>query len=165
VFAVLFLAVPLNAEAPGGTGPYTPAGGPPAGAYPYSPPGGPPGRPQNGYGWGVNLLNDDIFKLSVDKQAPTTTKSSVSGSERYLDAEPDYNTEQRSRWIKECGGGKEQDPKAYGECYREKKERELGAVRRKNNGESNYEPPVSNASKNGTTAPPLDLEEIRNKGK
>lgn len=79
----------------------------------------------------VQVFDDRVFELGVDKSAPTTSKSGTTGTERYLAEEPDYNTGQRNEWLQKCSG--EANSKAFSECFTREKERGRQQLRERNN--------------------------------
>ena len=61
---------------------------------------------------------------------PRTSKSTVSGSERFVGEEPDYNTEQRAQWLATCARFKEADLQAYRDCYAKEKRKSRERLQR-----------------------------------
>ncbi len=78
---------------------------------------------------GIKVFDDRVFQLSDDNQGRETTKSPVSGTERYLGAEPDYNQAQREEWLTTCAPLRDQDAKAYRDCFNREKAKSLQDVR------------------------------------
>ena len=79
---------------------------------------------------GVPILDDKVFDaVGKEPVQPKTTKSSYSGTERAMDEDANYNTEQRRRWIKTCSPQKAADPKLFRECYEAERDKELQALK------------------------------------
>jgi len=69
----------------------------------------------------VQIWDDRVFDLG-EKAPPPTTRKSANGTERYLGAEPDYNSGQRDAWLSACEPLKA-DLRAYRDCIAKEKRR------------------------------------------
>lgn len=82
----------------------------------------------------VQVFDDRVFDLSTDKTAPTTTKSSTTGAERYLADEPDFNSGQRNEALQKCSGATTSQEQR--ECYQKQMDKVRNRVREKVNNQS-----------------------------
>jgi hypothetical protein len=106
---LVFCTVPAAAETSPPTAPAGAVGNPSQGA-PQKPP------------------EPSVFDLQ-SKPGPITTKSAATGTERFVGSEPEYNTEQRAKWLETCEPRKAVDYNAYRECYQNEKKKSAAAVR------------------------------------
>ena len=67
---------------------------------------------------------------SPKNDAPKTSRSALTGADRFVGEEPDYNTEQRAEWLKTCEPLKSSDLKAYRECFENEKRKTTAQVRK-----------------------------------
>lgn len=72
-----------------------------------------------------------VFDPPKKDSAPRTTKSAVSGTDRFFGDDPDYNTEQRQQWLDTCAPKKETDFAAYRECYQNEKRKSKAEIQRR----------------------------------
>ena len=70
-----------------------------------------------------------VFDLESKNPAPKASKGSSQGVERFYGEEPDYNTEQRARWLQICEPKKAVDFNAYRECYENEKQKTLRGLK------------------------------------
>jgi hypothetical protein len=78
-----------------------------------------PGPKQSGSA--VQIWDDRVFDLG-EKAAPPDKRKSANGTERYLGAEADYNSGQRTEWLAACEYLKN-DLRAYRECFSQQKQK------------------------------------------
>lgn len=64
----------------------------------------------------IKTLDADFFDEKKKEKSATTNASG-----RYYGEEPDYTSDKREEWLKECARFKEKDGEAYRKCYQEKK--------------------------------------------
>jgi hypothetical protein len=72
-----------------------------------------------------------VFDLESKNPPPATSKGSIEGAERYYGDSPNYNTEQRAKWLEICEPKKSVDFEAYRECYQNEKKKSAEALREK----------------------------------
>ncbi len=77
---------------------------------------------------GIKVFDDRVFELSRDTQPAGTTKSPVTGQQRYLGEEPDYNYVQRDQWLQTCAPLRDQDSKEYRDCFNREKGKTMSDV-------------------------------------
>ena len=79
-------------------------------------------------GPGVDNWDDRVFDVQKPPSGPKTSKGVMSGTERYLAEEPEYNSKQREEWLDTCSKYKE-NSKAYRDCYGAERKRSAGKVK------------------------------------
>ena len=94
---------------------------------------------------------------SPKNTTPKTLRSAVSGADRYVGEEPDYNTEQRAEWLEICAPKKnDPDIKAYGVCYENEKKKSAASLRQNLEGGRRQAPLLNSADSSLSNLPSLD---------
>ena len=129
---------------------------------------GPAPAPQ---GRGIQIFDDRVFDLKPSETKPTTRKSSVTGSERFLADEPDYNSEQREQWIESCQPQRDKNLQAFRDCFNGQKRKAKQDLRNKfDKVESEQDIPLEkrlpSSDKSPSSAPAfreVDLDSLKQK--